>query len=76
MIGPKPGIKPKPGTEPKPGLIPWPPVIYAAAILISVVLGLYIPLPWIGDLIATSCLPPAGWRCSPSPYSGSQRSAP
>ncbi|TPJ15996.1 isoprenylcysteine carboxylmethyltransferase family protein [Mesorhizobium sp. B2-7-3] len=60
MIGPKPGIEPKPGTGPKPGLIPWPPVIYAAAILVSVVLGLYIPLPWIGDLLG-DILFAAGW---------------
>jgi protein-S-isoprenylcysteine O-methyltransferase Ste14 len=40
----------KPGPA-KPGLIPWPPLIYIAAIAISIVLGLFYPLPWIGDLL-------------------------
>jgi protein-S-isoprenylcysteine O-methyltransferase Ste14 len=40
----------KPGPA-KPGLIPWPPLIYCAAIAISIVLGLFYPLPWIGDLL-------------------------
>ncbi|TJX71979.1 MAG: isoprenylcysteine carboxylmethyltransferase family protein, partial [Mesorhizobium sp.] len=44
-------IEPKPGGEPKPGLIPWPPVIYVAAIAVSIILGLLYPLPWIGDLL-------------------------
>ncbi|MER8898233.1 isoprenylcysteine carboxylmethyltransferase family protein [Mesorhizobium sp. M0676] len=35
----------------RPRLIPWPPVIYIAAIAISIVLGLFYPLPWIGDLL-------------------------
>src|SRR6185503_4627481 len=35
----------------KSGLIPWPPLIYCAAIAISIVLGLFYPLPWIGDLL-------------------------
>jgi protein-S-isoprenylcysteine O-methyltransferase Ste14 len=35
----------------KAGLIPWPPLIYCAAIAISIVLGLFYPLPWIGDLL-------------------------
>jgi protein-S-isoprenylcysteine O-methyltransferase Ste14 len=45
---------------PKSTLIPWPPLIYVAAIAISVVLGLYYPLPWIGDL-AGDLLFAAGW---------------
>lgn len=35
----------------KSGLIPWPPLIYCASIAISIVLGLFYPLPWIGDLL-------------------------
>ena len=35
----------------KSGLIPWPPLIYCAAIAISIVLGFLYPLPWIGDLL-------------------------
>ncbi|MET3579498.1 protein-S-isoprenylcysteine O-methyltransferase Ste14 [Mesorhizobium robiniae] len=45
----KPG-QPKPG-QPKPGLIPWPPLIYLAAIAVSIALGLLYPLPWIGGLL-------------------------
>ncbi|TRC90546.1 isoprenylcysteine carboxylmethyltransferase family protein [Mesorhizobium sp. WSM4310] len=48
------------GTQPKPGVIPWPPVIYVAAIAISVILGLLYPLPWIGDLLG-DLLFAAGW---------------
>ena len=47
-------------TELKPGVIPWPPVIYAAAIAISVILGMLYPLPWIGDLLG-DLLFAAGW---------------
>lgn len=47
-------------TQPKPGVIPWPPVIYVAAIAISVILGLLYPLPWIGDLLG-DVLFAAGW---------------
>lgn len=47
-------------TQPKQGLIPWPPVIYTAAIAISVILGLLYPLPWIGDLLG-DLLFAAGW---------------
>ncbi|SDA45275.1 methyltransferase family protein [Mesorhizobium qingshengii] len=46
--------------QPKPGLIPWPPLIYIAAIAISVALGLFYPLPWIGDLLG-DILFAAGW---------------
>ncbi|TGV95692.1 isoprenylcysteine carboxylmethyltransferase family protein, partial [Mesorhizobium sp. M2E.F.Ca.ET.154.01.1.1] len=38
------------GTQPKHGIIPWPPVIYVVAIILSVVLGMLYPLPWIGDI--------------------------
>jgi protein-S-isoprenylcysteine O-methyltransferase Ste14 len=48
------------GTQPKQGIIPWPPVIYVAAIIASVVLGLLYPLPWIGDLLG-DLLFAAGW---------------
>ncbi|MBZ9874356.1 isoprenylcysteine carboxylmethyltransferase family protein [Mesorhizobium sp. BR1-1-9] len=47
-------------TPPKPGLIPWPPLIYIAAIAISIALGLLFPLPWIGDLLG-DLLYAAGW---------------
>ncbi|ESZ25269.1 isoprenylcysteine carboxylmethyltransferase family protein [Mesorhizobium sp. L2C084A000] len=46
--------------QPKPGLIPWPPLIYTAAIAISIALGLLYPLPWIGDLLG-DILFAAGW---------------
>lgn len=42
--------QPKTGL-PKPGHIPWPPLIYLAAIAISIALGLFYPLPWIGGLL-------------------------
>ncbi|MES0189901.1 isoprenylcysteine carboxylmethyltransferase family protein [Mesorhizobium sp. C264A] len=45
----KPGLA-KPDLS-RPRLIPWPPLIYIAAIAISIVLGLFYPLPWIGDLL-------------------------
>ncbi|MER9356973.1 methyltransferase family protein [Mesorhizobium sp. RSR380A] len=45
----KPGLA-KPDL-PRPRLIPWPPLIYIAAIAISIALGLFYPLPWIGDLL-------------------------
>jgi protein-S-isoprenylcysteine O-methyltransferase Ste14 len=44
----------------KPGLIPWPPLIYIAAIAISIALGLLYPLPWIGDILG-DILFAAGW---------------
>jgi protein-S-isoprenylcysteine O-methyltransferase Ste14 len=47
-------------SQPKPGLIPWPPLIYVAAIAVSVALGLLYPLPWIGDLLG-DLLFAAGW---------------
>jgi protein-S-isoprenylcysteine O-methyltransferase Ste14 len=36
--------------KPRHGIIPWPPVIYVMAIVLSVVLGMFYPLPWIGDI--------------------------
>ncbi|RWX63732.1 isoprenylcysteine carboxylmethyltransferase family protein [Mesorhizobium sp. M4B.F.Ca.ET.089.01.1.1] len=47
-------------SQPKPGLIPWPPLIYVIAIAASVVLGLFFPLPWIGDLLGDLMFA-AGW---------------
>ena len=35
----------------RPGRIPWPPLIYIAAIAVSIALGLLYPLPWIGDVL-------------------------
>jgi protein-S-isoprenylcysteine O-methyltransferase Ste14 len=46
--------------QPKRLLIPWPPLIYIAAIAIGVALGLYFPLPWIGDVLG-DILFAAGW---------------
>ncbi|TIN03202.1 MAG: isoprenylcysteine carboxylmethyltransferase family protein [Mesorhizobium sp.] len=46
--------------QPKPGLIPWPPLIYTAAIAISIALGLLYPQPWIGDLLG-DILFATGW---------------
>ncbi|MER9045688.1 isoprenylcysteine carboxylmethyltransferase family protein [Mesorhizobium sp. M0142] len=46
---PKP-VQQNPG-QPKLGHIPWPPLIYIAAIIVSVALGFFYPLPWIGDLL-------------------------
>ncbi|MDX8468079.1 isoprenylcysteine carboxylmethyltransferase family protein [Mesorhizobium sp. VK23B] len=47
-------------TQPKHGIIPWPPVIYVVAIALSVVLGMFYPLPWIGDIFG-DILVGAGW---------------
>lgn len=35
----------------KTGRVPWPPIIYLAAIMISIALGVLYPLPWIGGLL-------------------------
>lgn len=35
-------------TEDRPSRIPWPPIIFVAAILLSVGLQVFWPLPWIG----------------------------
>jgi protein-S-isoprenylcysteine O-methyltransferase Ste14 len=34
--------------EDRPSRIPWPPIIFVIAIIISVVLNIFWPLPWIG----------------------------
>jgi protein-S-isoprenylcysteine O-methyltransferase Ste14 len=47
-------------TQAKHGIIPWPPVIYVVAIALSVVLGMFYPLPWIGDIFG-DILVGAGW---------------
>ncbi|TJV52123.1 MAG: isoprenylcysteine carboxylmethyltransferase family protein [Mesorhizobium sp.] len=46
--------------KPRHGIIPWPPVIYVVAIVLSVVLGMLYPLPWIGDIFG-DILVGAGW---------------
>jgi protein-S-isoprenylcysteine O-methyltransferase Ste14 len=38
-------------TQVKTGRLPWPPIIYFAAIVISIALGVLYPLPWIGGLL-------------------------
>jgi protein-S-isoprenylcysteine O-methyltransferase Ste14 len=48
------------GIQAKHGIIPWPPVIYVVAIALSVVLGMFYPLPWIGDIFG-DILVGAGW---------------
>jgi len=39
-------------TQKRTGWLPWPPLIYLAAIVVAIVLGLFYPLPWIGGLLA------------------------
>lgn len=39
------------GVGVKHGIIPWPPVIYVIAIALSIALGMFYPLPWIGDVL-------------------------
>lgn len=45
--------------------VPWPPLVYLAAIVVSVLLGVFHPLPWIEDLSADfmvgSILSALGW---------------
>ena len=48
-------------TELRPNSVPWPPLIYVAAILLSVLLAYLVPLPWIGSpmsdiLFAVGCV--------------------
>ncbi|WP_269929727.1 methyltransferase family protein [Aminobacter sp. HY435] len=43
-----------------PNTVPWPPVIYLAAIAVATVLGLLVPLPWIGEPLS-DLLFAAGW---------------
>jgi protein-S-isoprenylcysteine O-methyltransferase Ste14 len=38
-------------TQVRTGRLPWPPIIYLAAIVISIALGVLYPLPWIGGLL-------------------------
>lgn len=33
------------------GFMPWPPFIYFGAIVVSIALGVFYPLPWIGGLL-------------------------
>jgi protein-S-isoprenylcysteine O-methyltransferase Ste14 len=44
-----------------PNRLPWPPILYLAAIAISILLGVFVPLPWISRpmadmLFAAGCL--------------------
>jgi protein-S-isoprenylcysteine O-methyltransferase Ste14 len=43
-----------------PNRLPWPPIIYLAAIAISIALGLLLPLPWISAPLS-DILFAAGW---------------
>ncbi len=36
----------------KPSSIPWPPLIYLGAIVVSFILGIYYPLPWLPTIIS------------------------
>ena len=44
--------------------LPWPPLIYLGAIAISILLGVFYPLPWLydasGDVTLEGVLPPLG----------------
>ena len=42
------------------GFVPLPPLIYLAALIVGVVLGLLVPLPWLGGVLA-DLLFAAGW---------------
>jgi protein-S-isoprenylcysteine O-methyltransferase Ste14 len=44
----------------RPNRLPWPPIIYVAAIAISIALGLLFPLPWISAPLS-DILFAAGW---------------
>ncbi|SFU04255.1 isoprenylcysteine carboxylmethyltransferase family protein [Mesorhizobium sp. YR577] len=44
-----------------PNRIPWPPIIYLAAIAISIALGLLYPLPWLPSGILPDILLALGW---------------
>jgi protein-S-isoprenylcysteine O-methyltransferase Ste14 len=44
----------------RPNRLPWPPIIYLAAIAVSVALGLLFPLPWISAPLS-DILFAAGW---------------
>jgi protein-S-isoprenylcysteine O-methyltransferase Ste14 len=48
-------------TEPAaPSRIPWPPILYVAAVIVAIVLGVAYPLPWIGEPLA-GLLFAVGW---------------
>lgn len=36
----------------RPGFVPVPPLIYLAALVAGIVLGLFVPLPWLGGVLA------------------------
>jgi protein-S-isoprenylcysteine O-methyltransferase Ste14 len=36
----------------RPASLPWPPIVYAAAILLAIILALWVPLPWISGIFA------------------------
>jgi protein-S-isoprenylcysteine O-methyltransferase Ste14 len=44
----------------RPNRLPWPPLIYVAAIALSVILGYLFPLPWIGSPLS-DILFAVGW---------------
>lgn len=44
----------------RPNRVPWPPIIYLAAIAVSIALGLLYPLPWISPPLS-DILFAAGW---------------
>jgi protein-S-isoprenylcysteine O-methyltransferase Ste14 len=48
-------------TQTAPNRIPWPPIIYVAAIAISIVLGMLYPLPWLPSGTLPEILFAAGW---------------
>jgi protein-S-isoprenylcysteine O-methyltransferase Ste14 len=42
--------------------IPWPPILYLGAIAAAVALGVFLPLPWLGGVLA-EILFAIGWLC-------------
>jgi hypothetical protein len=44
----------------RPNSLPWPPIIYLAAIAVSVLLNAFFPLPWFGQPLL-DVLFVAGW---------------
>lgn len=51
--------------EPRPARIPWPPLIYLAALVVGILLGMLYPAPWLrdfsGDYLLGSILFGIGW---------------
>jgi protein-S-isoprenylcysteine O-methyltransferase Ste14 len=47
-------------TSTRPNTVPWPPLVYLAAVILSVVLNIVLPLPWIRGLLG-DILFAAGW---------------